>query len=128
MNDPRAVVNTLDPQAAAALADKHGAVLEALADLLWPIFRDRIADHVQAIVEDKMNGLDRAVIEEVISEYVNDNEIMTSDDVADRLSEYVEEGTLEDKITESITDWARYNLEDHVREAARELSFTVQVS
>ena len=128
MSDPRAVINTLDPQAAAALADKHGAVLEALADLLWPIFRDRIADHVQAIVEDKINSLDRPMIEDIIEEYVNDHELMTSDEVADRLSEYVEEGTLEDKITESITDWARYNLEDHVREAARELSFTVQVN
>ena len=128
MNDPRAVLNTLEPQAAAALADKHSAVLEALADLLWPIFRERIKTHVQAIVEDKLIGLDRAVIEEVIEEYVNNHELMTSDEVADRLSEYVEEGTLEDKITESITDWARYNMEDHVREAVRELSFTVQVS
>ena len=124
MNDPRAVVNTLDPQAAAALADKHGAVLEALADLLWPIFRDRIADHVKAIVEDKFIGLDRSVIEGVISEYVNDHELMTSDEVADRLSEYVEEGNFEDK----VNDWASYNLDGLVRESIRELSFTVEVN
>ena len=124
MNDPRAVVNTLDPQAAAALADKHGAVLEALADLLWPIFRDRIADHVKAIVEDKFVGLDRAVIEGVISEYVNDHELMTSDDVDDKLSEYVTEGEFKDKADE----WAEYNIQDHVCEAVRQLRFTVEVS
>jgi hypothetical protein len=124
MNDPRAVVNTLEPQAAAALADKHGAVLEALADLLWPIFRDRIADHVQAIVADKINSLDRPMIEDMIEQYVNDHELMTSDEVADRLSEYVEEGNLNDR----ISDWAQDNMEEVVRDAVRELSFTVEVS
>jgi hypothetical protein len=124
MNDPRAVVNTLDPQAAAALTDKHGAVLEALADLLWPIFRDRIADHVQAIVADKINSLDRPMIEDMIEQYVNDHELMTSDEVADRLSEYVEEGNFEDK----VNDWAQDNIEGLVREAVRELSFTVEVN
>jgi hypothetical protein len=124
MNDPRAVVNTLDPQAAADLTDKHGAVLEALADLLWPIFRDRIADHVQAIVADKINSLDRPMIEDMIEQYVNDHELMTSDEVADRLSEYVEEGNFEDK----VNDWAQDNIEGLVREAVRELSFTVEVN
>jgi hypothetical protein len=124
MNDPRAALNTLDPQAAAALADKHGAVLEALADLLWPIFRDRIADHVQAIVADKINSLDRPMIEDMIEQYVNDHELMTSDEVADRLSEYVEEGNFEDK----VNDWAQDNIEGLVREAVRELSFTVEVN
>ena len=124
MNDPRAVVNTLDPQAAAALADKHGAVLEALADLLWPIFRSRIADHVEAIVDDKIKSLDRPMIEDMIEEYVNSHELMTSDEVADRLSEYVEEGNFEDK----INDWASYNLDGLVRESIRELSFTVEVN
>jgi hypothetical protein len=124
MNDPRAALNTLDPQAAAALTDKHGAVLEALADLLWPIFRDRIADHVQAIVADKINSLDRPMIEDMIEQYVNDHELMTSDEVADRLSEYVEEGNFEDK----VNDWAQDNIEGLVREAVRELSFTVEVN
>ena len=124
MNDPRAVVNTLEPQAAAALADKHGAVLEALADLLWPIFRDRIADHVKAIVDDKINTLDRPMIEDIIEEYVNNNDIMTGDEVADRLSEYVLEGEIDDK----IQTWAEYNIGGPVREAIREMSFTVEVN
>ena len=124
MNDPRAVVNTLDPQAAADLTDKHGAVLEALADLLWPIFRDRIADHVQAIVADKLNSLDRPMIEDMIEQYVNDHELMTSDEVADRLSEYVEEGNLNDR----ISDWAQDNMEEIVSGELRNLTFTVQVN
>jgi hypothetical protein len=124
MNDPRAALNTLDPQAAAALTDKHGAVLEALADLLWPIFRDRIADHVQAIVADKLNSLDRPMIEDMIEQYVNDHELMTSDEVADRLSEYVEEGNLNDR----ISDWAQDNMEEIVSGELRNLTFTVQVN
>jgi hypothetical protein len=124
MNDPRAALNTLDPQAAAALTDKHGAVLEALADLLWPIFRDRIADHVQAIVADKINSLDRPMIEDMIEQYVNDHELMTSDEVADRLSEYVEEGNLNDR----ISDWAQDNMEEIVSGELRNLTFTVQVN
>ena len=122
------VNETLEPQAAAALADKHSAVLEALADLLWPIFRDRIADHVKAIVEDKFIGLDRAVIEEVIEEYVNNHELMTSDEVADRLSDYIMEQEIESKIEEGINYWADYNLDGPVRKAIRDMSFTVEVN
>jgi hypothetical protein len=118
------VNETLEPQAAAALTDKHGAVLEALADLLWPIFRDRIADHVQAIVADKLNSLDRPMIEDMIEQYVNDHELMTSDEVADRLSEYVEEGNLNDR----ISDWAQDNMEEIVSGELRNLTFTVQVN
>ena len=111
------------------LADKQKELLTALADLLWPVLRERIADHVKAVVEDKFIGLDEDVINGVISRYIDNNEIITSDDLADRLSDYVEEGTLEDKIDEGIRDYMEYNLEDSVRDTLRhKISLTVEVS
>jgi len=106
------------------VTEKHKELLAALADLLWPVLRDRIAGHVKTIVEDKFIGLDKDVINEIIEQYVSDNEIITSDDLADRLSDYVEEGYLNDR----ISDWAQDNMEEVVRDAVRELTFTVEVN
>lgn len=110
------------------LADKHKELLTALADLLWPVLRERIAGHVKSVVEDKFIGLDEDVINGVISRYVDNNDIITGDDLADRLSDYVEEGALEGKIEEAINYWADYNISRPVREAIKEMTFTVEVS
>jgi hypothetical protein len=110
------------------LAEKHKELLTALADLLWPVLRERIAGHVKAIVEDKFIGLDKDVVNEIIEQYVSDNEIITSDDLADRLSDYVEEDALEGKVEEAINYWADYNISRPVREAIKEMTFTVEVS
>lgn len=105
------------------VSDKHKELLTALADLLWPVLRERIAGHVKTVVEDKFIGLDRDVINAAISQYVIDHDLIDGGELDQRLSDGIE-----DKIESGISYWVDHELADSVRDIVKHnLSFSIDV-
>jgi hypothetical protein len=124
MNDPRAAVN-LEPELS-ELASKHEALITALADLLWPVIRERIVSAVDA-----RSGINHAVeqlIEDKITAAVEYGKLITEDDLDQRLNDYTETTDLDDVIRDNVRDWANDTLADSVRDVIKhQLTLTIDV-
>ena len=118
--------------------EKYGGVLKELAALLVP----HLIAHpdVQlllggatklATVEyvdrklDELGQLDKAAIGDFVRAELENAELITSEDLDDRLTDYIAEDKAEEKLQEIFTD----NISDAVRECLkREVTLTVEVS
>jgi hypothetical protein len=122
MNDPRAAVN-LEPELS-ELASKHEALITALADLLWPVIRERIVSAVDARINFAVENL----IDDKITAAVEYSRLITEDDLDQRLNDYTETTDLDDAIEEKVRDWANDNLSDSVRDVIKhQLTLTIDV-
>jgi len=122
MNDPRAAVN-LEPELS-ELASKHEALITALADLLWPVIRERIVSAIDARIAYAVEHL----IDDKITAAVEYGKLITEDDLDQRLNDYTETTDLDDAIEEKVRDWANDNLSDSVRDVIKhQLTLTIDV-
>ena len=116
MNDPRAAVN-LEPE----LASKHEALITALADLIWPVIRERINSAIDARIDEQLeNKMDQGIAHYLKYSY----------DVDQQISEYLSNHfDLRDyDVNDVIDDYMNDRLEDIVHESVSNLSFRVEVS
>jgi hypothetical protein len=124
MNDPRAIVAPQD-LTIEEVGEKHEAVITALADLIWPVIRERIKSTIDASIEAKIgNDLDDKINQSVES-YIN-----YSYDIDQQISNYLSsQFDLRDyDINDIVQDYMNDRLEDMVYESVSGLSFEVNVS
>jgi hypothetical protein len=124
MNDPRAIVTPQD-LTVEEVGKKHEALITALADLIWPVIRERINSAIDASIEAKIeNELDDKINESVES-YIN-----YTYDIDQKISEYLSSNfDLRDyDVNDVIDDYMNDRLEDMVHESVSNLSFRVEVS
>jgi hypothetical protein len=124
MNDPRAIVAPQD-LTIEEVGEKHEALITALADLIWPVIRERIKSTIDASIEAKIgNDLDDKINQSVES-YIN-----YSYDIDQQISNYLSsQFDLRDyDINDIVQDYMNDRLEDMVYESVSGLSFEVNVS
>jgi hypothetical protein len=126
MNDPRAAVN-LEPELS-ELASKHEALITALADLLWPVIRERIVSAIDARIAYAVEHL----IDDKITAAVEYGKLITEDDLDQRLNDYTEttdlEGVIIDNIRDWVPSWVDENLGDAVRDVLKhQITLTIDV-
>jgi len=119
MNDPRATTN-LEP----TVANKHEALIAELADLIWPVIRERIVSAIDARIAYAVEHL----IDDKITAAVVYGKLITEDDLDQRLNDYTETTDLEDVLEDKIRDWANDNLSDSVRDVIKhQITLTIDV-
>jgi hypothetical protein len=74
---------------------------------------------------DELSQLDKHAIADMVRAELENAELVTGEDLDDRLTDYIPENTAEEKLQEIFTD----NISDAVRECLkREITLTVEVS
>ena len=127
MNDPRAATN-LEP----TVANKHEALIAELADLIWPVIRERIASALDARINFAVENL----IDDKIDDKINDKitaaieygKLVTEFDLDQRLNDYTETTDLEGVVTDHVRDWIDESLSDSVRDVLKhQITLTIDV-
>jgi hypothetical protein len=120
MNDPRAIVTPQD-LTVEEVGKKHEALITALADLIWPVIRERINSAIDASIDGQLEDK----IDQGIAHYLK-----YSYDVDQQISEYLSNHfDLRDyDVNDVIDDYMNDHLDDKVAEAVSNLSFEVNVS
>ena len=114
MNDPRAATN-LEP----TVANKHEALIAELADLIWPVIRERIASALDARINFAVENLIDDKIDDKINEYMCNNF-----DISDYESEIKDIVDVDDAVETHLNTY----LHDEVVSCIQGLQFNVEVS
>nr|UOZ97176.1 hypothetical protein NCPCFENI_01089 [Cupriavidus sp.] len=132
MNDPRAAAN-LEAGTVTELASKHEALITALADLIWPVIRERINSAIDARIDEQLeNKMDQGIANYLKYTYDIDQQIndYMSNHLDQQISEYMSNHfDLRDyDINDIVEDYMNDRLEDMVHESVSNLTFEVNVS
>jgi hypothetical protein len=111
MNDPRAIVAPQD-LTIEEVGEKHEALITALADLIWPVIRERIKSTIDARIDEQLeNKMDQGIanylkysynIDQKISDYLSSNFDIRDYDINDIVQDYMND-RLEDMVYESVS-------------------------
>lgn len=117
--------------------EKYDGVLKELAALLVPHimahpdmisgfgFDPAVVEEIVQAKIDQLGQLDKAAIGDFVRAELENLEVITGEDLDDRLTDYILEDKAEEKLQEIFTD----NISDAVRECLkREVTLTVEVS
>ena len=122
MNDPRAIVAPQD-LTIEEVGEKHEALITALADLIWPVIRERIKSTMDASIEAKI-GIDDKINQSVES-YIN-----YSYDIDQKISDYLSShfDIRDYDVNDVVEDYMNDRLDDLVHDTVSNMTFEVRVS
>jgi hypothetical protein len=112
--------------------EKYDGVIRELAALLVPHIAEKIKGELMAEIDNRVNEridqlgqLDRAAIGDFVRAELEDREVITSEDLKDRLEDYILAEDFRAEVDEKIKD---ADLSGPVREVIRhQLTFSVAV-
>jgi len=112
--------------------EKYDGVIRELAALLVPHIAEKIKGELRAEIDNRVNEridqlgqLDRAAIGDFVRAELEDREVITSEDLKDRLEDYILAEDFRAEVDEKIKD---ADLSGPVREVIRhQLTFSVAV-
>jgi hypothetical protein len=122
MNDPRAIVAPQD-LTIEEVGEKHEALITALADLIWPVIRERIKSTVDASIEAKIDIDDK--INQSVESYIN-----YSYDIDQKISDYLSNhfDIRDYDVNDVVEDYMNDRLDDLVHDTVSNMTFEVRVS
>ena len=122
MNDPRAIVAPQD-LTIEEVGEKHEALITALADLIWPVIRERIKSTVDASIEAKIDIDDK--INQSVESYIN-----YSYDIDQKISDYLSShfDIRDYDVNDVVEDYMNDRLDDLVHDTVSNMTFEVRVS
>ncbi len=135
MNDPRAIVAPQD-LTIEEVGEKHEALITALADLIWPVIRERIKSTMDASIDDIRLRVDAAIdarieakmgddLDKRIESYVN-----YSYDFDQKISDYLSShfDIRNYDVNDVVEDYMNDRLDDLVHDTVSNMTFEVRVS
>jgi hypothetical protein len=130
MNDPRAIVTPQD-LTIEEVGQKHEALITALADLIWPVIRERIKSTMDASIEDIRLRAD-TVIEKMGDNFDDriENYMKYSYDIDQQISEYMSShfDIRDYDVNDVVEDYMNDRLDDLVYDTVSNMTFEVRVS
>jgi hypothetical protein len=120
MNDPRAIVAPQD-LTIEEVGEKHEALITALADLIWPVIRERIKSTIDARIDDQLeNKKDQGIA----------NYLKYSYDLDQQISEYMSNhfDIRDYDVNDVVEDYMNDRLDDLVYDTVSNMTFEVRVS
>jgi hypothetical protein len=138
-SDPRVVATVAEVEEHLTIqpvAQKHEALIAALADLIWPVIRERIKSTMDASIDDIRLRVDAAIdarIEAKIGDDL-DNRIESymnySYDIDQKISEYMSShfDIRDYDVNDVVEDYMNDRLDDLVYDTVSNMTFEVRVS
>jgi hypothetical protein len=135
MNDPRAIVAPQD-LTIEEVGEKHEALITALADLIWPVIRERIKSTMDASIDDIRLRVDAAIDARIEAKMGDDldkrieNYVNYSYDFDQKISDYLSShfDIRDYDVNDVVEDYMNDRLDDLVHDTVSNMTFEVRVS
>jgi hypothetical protein len=138
-NDPRVVATVAEVEEHLTIqpvAQKHEALITALADLIWPVIRERIKSTMDASIDDIRLRVDAAIDARIEAKMGDDldkrieNYVNYSYDFDQKISDYLSShfDIRDYDVNDVVEDYMNDRLDDLVHDTVSNMTFEVRVS
>jgi hypothetical protein len=135
-NDPRVVATVAEVEEHLTIqpvAQKHEALIAALADLIWPVIRERITSTIEAHFDDAFKNSLTLRIDDLLENKLDqgiESYMKYSYDLDQQISEYMSNhfDIRDYDVNDVVEDYMNDRLDDLVYDTVSNMTFEVRVS